>query len=136
MSSPSISKKTLDRFVAELETGASVTEACQTTYIGRSTAYTYRSSDDDFAARWDAAIEMGTDRLEKEAIRRAMDGSDTLMQFLLRGRRRGTYGERVEVNARIEAVTSGELAAARAAALADPEAFANVAARIAAGIAE
>jgi hypothetical protein len=124
LAKPSIPKRSLDKFISELEDGSSVTEACQVVHIGRRTAYDYRSSDPDFAARWDAAIEKGTDELEKVAIKRAKEGSDSLLMFLLRGRRRSIYGEKVQVDAKVEAISSSELAAARAAAQANPEAMA------------
>ena len=40
-----------------------------------------------------------TDLLEGEAIRRAMDGSDSLLMFLLRGLKPETYGNRKYTNA-------------------------------------
>lgn len=131
---PLIPKRSMDRFIAELEGGASVSEACATAHVGRRTVYDHRARDEDFAARWDAAIEQGTDRLEKEGIRRAMEGSDSLLMFLLKGRRRHVYGERVEVNAKVEAITSAELAAVRQAAADHPDEFAVVARSLSVGL--
>jgi len=131
---PAIPKRALEKFLAELKEGASVTEAAETAHIGRRTAYDYRAIDEDFASRWDDAIEARTDRLEVEGERRAMQGSDTLLMFLLRGRRRSVYGEKVEVNAQVQAVTSAELAAARAAADENPEAMAALARSLAVGL--
>jgi hypothetical protein len=41
-------------------------------------------------------VEQGTDLLEDVAVRRAMDHSDTLLIFLLKGRRKERYAERQE----------------------------------------
>jgi hypothetical protein len=71
--------------------------------------YTLRDRDETFAAEWADAVGAGTDVLEHEAFRRAVDGvtepiyqggelvghvqrySDKLLEFLLRGRRPQTY---------------------------------------------
>ena len=76
--------------------------------------YHYRQTDEEFGAAWDEALEEGTDRLEDEARRRAVEGceenvyyqgkiidtkrnySDTLLIFLLKGRRPEKYRERFE----------------------------------------
>lgn len=78
-------------FLEELSQGNSVAQACRAAEIGRTTAYDWRNADEDFAARWDAAIEEGTDLLEDAAKKRAIDGSDTLMIFLMKGRRPDKY---------------------------------------------
>jgi hypothetical protein len=72
----------------------------------RSSAYLWRERDEDFRKAWDEAVEEGTDLLEDEAKRRAVEGSikpilykgrivtfvreqsDTLLIFLLKARRK------------------------------------------------
>src|SRR5574337_1699712 len=67
----------------------------------------------DFSAAWDAALELGTDSLEDEAVRRAHEGtlkpvyqggkkvgtireySDTLLIFMLKARRPERFKERL-----------------------------------------
>jgi hypothetical protein len=86
-----------DRLLAKLAQGYSVAAACRAEKIGRTADDGWRQADPAFAARADAAIEEGTDRLEDEARRRATlkDGaSDTLLIFLLKARRPETYRER------------------------------------------
>ena len=74
----------------------------------------YREILDGFAERFDFANDMSADRLEAEALRRAVDGveetvyqagtpvgttrkySDSLLMFLLKARRPAVYRERVE----------------------------------------
>lgn len=97
------------------ETGGNVTKACEIAGIGRSAAYEWREADPEFALEWESAIEAGTDELEEEARRRAFQGvnkpvfykgekcgfvkeySDTLLIFLLKGRRPERYRERFDV---------------------------------------
>lgn len=62
------------RFLDALAEGASVTAACQCLKIGRHTVYDWRASDAAFAKAWDAAIDIGTDALEDESVRRGKDG--------------------------------------------------------------
>src|SRR6202046_5839068 len=47
----------------------------------------------DFAGAWDEAIECGTERLEDEAIRRALESSDTMLIFMLKARKPAVYRE-------------------------------------------
>jgi hypothetical protein len=64
--------------------------------IGRSTLSEDRRKDQEFAKAWDDAVMQGIDRLEDEAYRRAMAGSDTLLTFMLRGRRPDVYARHDE----------------------------------------
>lgn len=103
------------RFLDALGEGLSVAAACEAAITTRRTAYNHRNADKAFAEAWDAALEAGTDKLEDEAKRRAHDGveepvhyqgvrvdtvrkySDTLLIFLLKGRRPEKYRERSDV---------------------------------------
>lgn len=100
-------------FLAELADSGTVTAAADIAGINKKTAYRWRDSDKEFAEAWDDALEIGTDGLEREAIRRARDGltkpvfqggkrvgevqeySDTLLIFMLKARRPDKYRERV-----------------------------------------
>lgn len=138
------------KFLDALEQGVTVREAAASAGVGRSTAYEARESDADFASAWDTAYEEGTDVLEQEAFRRAVEGtrgrpvvadgqiiaevqeySDTLMTLLLKARRPSRYRERVDVkhSGQIAAPTAAELEANRAAGLDEKlaQALANVA---------
>ncbi len=85
-----------ERLFAKLRLGYSVRAACSAERIGRRTYYDWRDADPVFAAAADAAIEEGTDFLEDKARDRAVKESDTLMIFLLKGRRPEKYRERVD----------------------------------------
>lgn len=96
------------------DTGGNVTKACESAGIGRRSAYEWREADPEFAAEWDEAVEAGTEELEEEARRRAFSGvdepvfyqgevcgevrkySDTLLIFLLKGRRPEKYRENIK----------------------------------------
>lgn len=95
------------------ETGGNVSRACAAIGVARQRVYEIRAKDEQFAQLWDEAIEHGTDELEEEARRRAFAGvdepvfyqgeecgtvrkySDTLLIFLLKGRRPDKYRENV-----------------------------------------
>ena len=71
-----------------------VTAACRAAGIGRTTWYDWKKADSDFAQAVADAEESVADKLEQEAIRRAMDSSDTMLIFLLKGLRPGRYADR------------------------------------------
>ncbi len=81
-------------FLKALDSGESVTKACNAAGIGRRTVYDWRSDDEKFAAEWEDAVETGTDVLEDEAVKRAKDGSDTLLIFMLKARRPDKFKDR------------------------------------------
>lgn len=98
-----------EKFLDGLRKGLTPKEAAECIGIDRSTAFLWKRDSDDFRQRWEAAIDEGTDLLEKEARRRAVDGveepvfyqgvvcggvqrySDTLLTLMLKGRRPGVY---------------------------------------------
>src|SRR5512135_3384608 len=112
-------------FLAALAAGSSVGAACHAAAMCRSVAYAWRDDNADFRDEWDAAIEAGTDELEDEARRRAMNGSDTLLIFMLKARRPAIYrpaprevavldpelAKYAEQQRRIQAMTAEEMAA-------------------------
>lgn len=101
-----------DEFLAAVETTGSVTAACKLVGLGRRTVYEWKEADPVFAARMEAAQDRGTDALEDEAVRRAVEGvdepvfyqgavagyvrrySDTLLMFTLKGRRPDKWKDR------------------------------------------
>ena len=83
------------QFLQALRETGNVSRACEAAGIGRSTAYQWRDNDPDFAREWDEVIDALVDDLEQEAIRRAKDGSDTLLIFLLKGLKPDRYSDRL-----------------------------------------
>jgi hypothetical protein len=116
------------KFLEGLAKGLSATGAAALAGVGRCSVYAWRNADPEFAKAWDDAIEAGTDILEDEALRRALEGNaepmvsmgkvvrgddgypllvkkhaDGLMQFLLKGRRREKFSERVQQDIKLDA---------------------------------
>lgn len=102
-------------FLQALIDGDCVIDAARKAGCDRHTFYARRRTEPDFAAAWDDAYERGTDRLEREAERRAIEGvddfkvgpggelvpirkySDVLLIFLLKARRPGKFRDNVTV---------------------------------------
>lgn len=113
-------------FLAGLADGLSITGAADLVRMTREGIYKVRREEQaaheaaggtglcEFALNWDAAVEAGTDRLEDAGMRRARDGvlepvfqggrrvglirrySDSLLPFMLKGRRPEKFKDRVE----------------------------------------
>lgn len=102
-------------FLAALGEHGMVTAACREVGIGRRTAYDARQADEEFALAWADVNEISIEKMEREAMRRAVEGverdvfyqgeavgrerhySDTLLIFLLKAGRPDVYRERVDV---------------------------------------
>ena len=117
-------------FLEAFERTGIVLAACDESGVSRRSVYSWRDADPDFAAAWAQAEERSTQRLEREAIRRAAEGveepvfqggvevgrirkySDTLLIFLLKARRPAVYRERVEQIHKTEGAVNDQLSAA------------------------
>lgn len=108
-------------FLAALAETGIVTYAAKAAKVDAATAYSLRQVDEGFAEKWRLAREGAADRMEKEALRRAVQGvdepvfgsggtgmgtvevgsirrySDTLLIFMLKGIRPDKYRERREL---------------------------------------
>lgn len=84
-------------WLAAYEEHGTVVAACKAVGISRQTAYTHRKDDEAFAAAWDKLENAVTELLEKTAVERALEGSDRLMEFMLKARRPSVYRESVNV---------------------------------------
>lgn len=103
-----------DKFIAALENRGIVQDAAKAARINRTTAYSERNKNPEFAERWQAALEKAADTMEGEAFRRAVKGvrkpvyqggklvghvqeySDVLLIFMLKAIRPEKYRERFE----------------------------------------
>lgn len=83
-------------FLDALRDGNSVAYSAKKAGVTRKTMYVWRKADAEFSEAWDEALDEGTDGLEDEAIKRAKNGSDTLMIFMLKARRREVYADLVK----------------------------------------
>lgn len=61
-------------FLDALSAGATIGEAATEAGVDRTTVYHWKERDAEFAKAWDDSLEEGTERLEREALRRAMVG--------------------------------------------------------------
>jgi len=102
-----------DRFFKALSAGATVSGAVKLAGYGRASVYEWRRDDELFAQRWSEADEDATERMEKEADRRAVVGvlepvfyqgeivgkirkfSDNLLMFRLKGKKPEMYRDNV-----------------------------------------
>jgi hypothetical protein len=116
-STPAVSAKARAGFLEALSAGWSVTHAAQRAGTVRQRFYELRESDEEFGAAWDEALAQGTEALEDEARRRAVDGweepiyqrgelvghvrkyDSKLLEFLLKARDPGRFRESVQVTA-------------------------------------
>jgi hypothetical protein len=71
--------------------------ACEVAGISRATSYKARQADEDFALQWAEVERTFLDALERKAYERALDGSDRLLEFLLKAHRPEVYGERTRI---------------------------------------
>jgi len=98
-----------DQFLADLvESCGNVSTAADKSNCSRTMWYELRKADEEFAARWDAAVEEGLQRgvveLETCLVERAKAGSDKLLIFALQTLRRQRYGNKVEVEGNLNVV--------------------------------
>lgn len=70
---------------------------CDVLGISETNALHYRRKFPDFAEAWDEAVRASSAVLESEAQRRAIQGSDRMLQFMLKARLPAVYGDRVAV---------------------------------------
>jgi hypothetical protein len=80
-------------FLDALRKTPSIKYACSVAGIDRSTAYRRRQEDDEFAAKWQDAIQASVDELEHKAFELALAGNDNLITFMLRCHKPEVYRE-------------------------------------------
>lgn len=113
------------QIVEMTQRGMFLSEISQSLDIAQSTIRRWREQDAEFGQQFEDALSAYMDTVEKEAVRRAVEGimepvvsqgrvvmdpqapgqplrvrkySDSLMMFILRGRRRDVYGDKREVD--------------------------------------
>lgn len=74
-------RKKQEKFLDVLRETCNVSEAARTSGAGRRTVYEWREKDEAFAAEWDEAEQEAADKLEREAWRRAVEGTDKPVTF-------------------------------------------------------
>lgn len=107
------------QFLAALAAGNTVKHSCEQIGIVPPVAYNHRRNDPIFAAEWEDAYELGTQAMEQEAFRRAVEGvaepvvsagklityvqkhSDQILMFILKARRPAVYRDTVNIELHI-----------------------------------
>ena len=106
-------RRTKAAFLLALQgNGGNISNACETAKVHADTVWSWRKTDEEFCAEVETVLNESTCVLEDEAVRRAHDGvkkpvyqggmlvgfvqeySDSLLMFLLRGRRPEKYKNR------------------------------------------
>ncbi len=88
--------KKAEAVLERLAHGNSIAASMRSISLPRHQYYHWREDHPEFAVAANDAIEQGIDRLEDEAMARAStpDGSDTMLIFMLKTRRREVYGDK------------------------------------------
>ena len=116
---PARRERAMHAFLADYASWGNITSACKAAGIVRNTFYNWTEHDEAFAAQVKVADAAATERLEREAWRRATEGSpytrtsyyrgepvgtdhkieysDQLLMLLLRARRPDMYREKVDL---------------------------------------
>lgn len=84
----------VEEFLRLIHAGVRVRDAAASVAIHYSTLYRMRDGDPAFAKRWEDATRVKVDHLVREAERRAMNGSDKLIMFLLQSYKPETFAAR------------------------------------------
>jgi hypothetical protein len=66
--------------------------------VSRRTVYDHRERDEDFAEKWDDALNQSLDVLEHEVYQRAIKGDAQLAMFILKAHRPAFYRETSRVD--------------------------------------
>ena len=80
-------------FISKLEKGFSPRKSALLVKIAHTTAYGWRHTDSEFAAKWDEAILTTADLVESALVQRALKFSDGNAQFYLRAHKPEIYGK-------------------------------------------
>ena len=82
------------RFLTAQQQGASTREAARIAGVCRGTIYRWRNEDPEFAQAWRESRDNTMEDLEIQAYKRAIDGNDRLLMFLLKSHMPLTYNKR------------------------------------------
>lgn len=83
-----------DKFLDAMRNTGNIRLSCLAAGVSRAVAMREKEADPEFSEMWDLAFEDATDILEGTAFKRAKEGSDYLLTFMLRSLRPKVYGEK------------------------------------------
>ncbi len=90
------------RFLEAYERYGTVTSACRIVELSRDSPYRWRQQDPEFNEAFENSRNVVADDLEQEALRRAHDGSDLLLIFMLKALRPDKYRERFQADLNVD----------------------------------
>ena len=79
-------------------TGGNIGKTCKLLKIARMTYYLWIRDDEEFKQKVDEAEQLFVDNVESVAFSTALKGNTSMQQFILKSKRRKTYGDRIEVD--------------------------------------
>ena len=82
------------KFLTARQSGASTRQAAQIAGLCRGTLYRWRDEDPEFAQAWRESRDNTMEDLEVQAYKRAIEGNDRLLMFLLKSHMPLTYNKR------------------------------------------
>jgi len=89
------------RYLAAVAKLGTLTAGCRAARCSPHSVYRWREHDEAFALGEHEVREAFVDGLEEEAVRRARDGSDKLLNMLLGALRPDKYKRRIDLNANL-----------------------------------
>jgi hypothetical protein len=96
-------KGTKKSFIAAFSECGNISIACNIVGIHPMSVYGWLRNDEEFNEDYNTAVDFAIATLEMEARRRAMEGSDRLLEFLLKSLKPEVYRERYEVKQEVSA---------------------------------
>lgn len=82
------------KFLAAHGSGLTTQQAAQIAGVSRATFYRWRNEDPEFAQAWRESRDNTMEDLEIQAYKRAIEGNDRLLMFLLKSHMPLTYNKR------------------------------------------
>jgi hypothetical protein len=120
LSKPERTEKAKQLFLKELRAGFSLKRACLRAGVNKLQYRNWCMADADFDKAVSEALEDGIEELEDCAVTRAKRNSDSLMMFLLAGRKPEKYRRTAEATGNVEVTIKGGLPDAPVAPDAEP----------------
>lgn len=96
-------KGTKKSFIAAFSECGNISIACNIVGIHPMSIYGWLRNDEEFNEDYNVAVDFAVAALEMEARRRALEGSDRLLEFLLKSLKPEVYRERYEVKQEVSA---------------------------------
>jgi hypothetical protein len=90
-------------FIATFSECGNMSIACNIVGIHPMTVYGWLRTDEAFQEDYNVAVDFAISTLEMEARRRALEGSDRLLEFLLKSLKPEVYRERYEIKQEVSA---------------------------------